>query len=47
MNIGNLPAKAEMTLEDLFTSVYCFVEDSYRLLFEDPSSLRHSNNNQP
>jgi len=47
MNIGNLPVKAEMTLEDLFTSVYCVVEESYRQRFEDPSSLRHSNNNQP
>ena len=47
MNIGNLPAKADLMLEDLFTLVYCFVEDRYRLLFEDPSSLRQSPNNQP
>ena len=30
MNIGYLPPKAEMQLEDLFTAVYCFVEESYR-----------------
>ena len=47
MNIGNLPAKADLMLEDLFTLVYCLVEDRYRLLFEDPSSLRQSPNNQP
>ena len=47
MNIGNLPAKADLMLEDLFTLVYCLVEDRYRLLFEAPSSLRQSPNNQP
>ena len=47
MNIGDLPAKAEMQLEDLFTTVYCLVEESYRLLFGDPATLRHSNNGHP
>jgi len=36
-----------MQLEDLFTVVYCFVDDSYRLLFGDPSQLRQSNNGHP
>ena len=40
MNIGDLPPKAEMQLEDLFTMVYCLVEESYRLLFGDPATLR-------
>ncbi len=38
MNIGDLPIKAEMQLEDLFTTVYCVVEESYRLLFGDPAA---------
>ena len=29
MNIAHLPSKADMTLEDLFITVYCFVEESY------------------
>ena len=47
MNIGHLPPKAEMQLEDLFTAVYCFVEESYRLLFGDSATLRQSNNGHP
>lgn len=47
MNIGPLPGKAEMKLDDLFTAVYCVVEESYRLLFGDPATLRQSNNRQP
>ena len=47
MNIGHLPPKAEMKLDDLFTAVYCFVEESYRLLFGDPAQLRQSNNHHP
>jgi len=47
MNIAHLPSKADMPLEDLFITVYCFVEESYRLQFADPSSLRQSTNNQP
>ena len=47
MNIGYLPPKAEMQLEDLFIAVYCFVEESYRQLVGDPSTLRQSNNGHP
>jgi hypothetical protein len=47
MNIGDLPTKAEMQLEDLFTVVYCWVDDSYRLLFGDQAMLRQSNNASP
>jgi hypothetical protein len=47
MKIGPLPPKAEMQLEDLFTVVYCWVEESYRLLFGDPAHLRQSNNGHP
>ena len=47
MNITHLPSKADMTLEDLFITVYCFVEESYNLHFSSPSSLRQSNNHQP
>ena len=38
MNIAHLPSKADMTLEDLFITVYCFVEESYYtvLLFQCP-----------
>ena len=47
MNIAHLPSKADMTLEDLFITVYCFVEESYCLQFAAPFSLRQSNNHQP
>lgn len=47
MNIGPLPVKAEMKLDDLFTAVYCVVEESYRLLFGAPATLRRSNNGHP
>ena len=47
MNIGYLPPKAEMQLEDLFIAVYCFVEESYRQLVGNPSILRQSNNGHP
>ena len=47
MNIAHLPSKADMTLEDLFITVYCFVEESYYLQFAAPFSLRQSNNHQP
>ena len=40
MNIAHLPSKADMTLEDLFITVYCFVEESYYLQFAAPFSLR-------
>ena len=47
MNIGDVPTKADMQLEDLFTVVYCWVDDSYRLLFGEPATLRQSNNASP
>ena len=44
MYIGHLsPAGAEMQLADLFTAACCFVDESYRLLFGDPVTLRQSN----
>lgn len=47
MNIGHLPPKAEMNLEDLFTAVYGVVEESYRLHFTHPAMRRQSHHNQP
>lgn len=42
-----LPPKAQMEMEDLFTAVYCCVDENYHLLFGSQSALRQSNNSQP
>ena len=48
MNITHLPSKADMTLEDLFITVYCFVEESYNLIFRPlPRCARATITNPP
>lgn len=44
---SNFDTKENLGLEDLFITVYCLVDDSYKLLFEDERNLRRSNNNMP
>jgi len=42
-----LPPKAQMEMEDLFTAVYCCVDEQYHLLFGNQSALRQSHNSPP
>lgn len=44
---NSFDTKERLGLEDLFITVYCLVDNTYKLLFEDERNLRRSNNNTP
>lgn len=43
----NINDKDHLSMQELFTIIYCLIDDLYKLLFGGPQHLRSSNNSEP